>query len=189
MKRVRNATVWKHLKVNRRLRQGDLNIRPIMNLFMVLVPFLLMYSSFVELSILHSAVSEQGGRSSDEIRPGLIVEVNDAGYALLSHTCNLQKLLDAQEKVVGESRLTIAGFDRQQLAKLLVGIKQHFPKETEISLVPRRNNDYQEVIRLMDAVREFRDGNTIKPLFPNIAFLQPPALAKPAGVKNEVKQP
>jgi biopolymer transport protein ExbD len=173
MNRTKRNLVWKHLKAKRRLRQSDFNVRPIMNLLMLLVPLLLMYASFGELSILHSTITDQGGRTSDEIRPGLMVEIDPAGYTLFSKTCDLKQLLEKQVKVAGESKMRIEGRNYSELTRLLIGIKEFFPKENEISLIPLRSTPYQDVIHTMDTVREFQVGNVIKPLFPNIAFLQP----------------
>src|SRR6185436_4500083 len=115
----RNPAVWRHLKAKRRQRQSDLNIRPLMNLFMVLVPFLLLYSSFVEMSVLHSAVTEPGGRVSAELRPGLILEMDRQGYQLISHNCDLKQSIEKQSPVAGRTLIRLTQAERPQLLAYL----------------------------------------------------------------------
>lgn len=168
----RNPLIWRHIRSGRRLRQSDFNVRPLMNLFMILVPFLLMYTSFVEISILHSAISQEGGAAvSETVKLGLILEVHDKGYRLKSRTYELKRFFERGEKAFGAGQYEVNAGDFPRLSQLLRQLKQTFPEEVEVTLIPTRQNSYQEVIQLMDVVREYRDQDRIKPLFPNIAFM------------------
>lgn len=182
MQHTRNPVIWRHVRATRRNRHSDLNIRPIMNLFMLLVPALLVSATFIEISVLHTALTDEGGRSSSGLRPGLILEIDDGGFTLISRTCDLRRAVDKQERAAGNGKLRFPGYDMSGLNGTLRAVKALFPEEREITLVPTRASDYQLVVSTMDAVREYRDAGGVKPLFTNIAFLKPHA-ASATGAK------
>ncbi len=178
--RVRNPLIWSHVRVKRRLRHSDLNMTPIMNLLVILIPFLLVSVSFVELAVVHSALSEISAAPGEELKASLIVEITANGYGISSRSVDLKYLVNEGKKRAGSGSLTVTRHNRLKLQQMLRNVKRFFPEEREISIAPQADIPYQLVVRTMDAVREYRDGKDITPLFPNIAFIKiRKALPKP----------
>jgi biopolymer transport protein ExbD len=179
MRTVHNPKIWRHVRVTRRQRFSDLDLTPVMNLFMLLIPFLLISATFVEYAIVHSAVTEQAASRGEQLKPALIVEIHDDRYVVTSRTVDLKRLVGSGDRVAGSGKIVVEKRDAQELAQVLRKIKAAFPEEKEITLAPQRHTDYQLVISTMDAVREYREESAVKSLFPNIAFIEPPRTATP----------
>ena len=144
-----------------------------MNLFIILIPFLLMTAAFVELAIVHSALTERGtgGASGDgavQVLP--IIEVNKKGFVLVSRTCDLDHLLKEGKRLAGSGKVVIKTHDLDRLTELLVKIREASPDERALSIAPEPNVPYQLLIRTMDTVRERQVEDKRDVMFTNVAF-------------------
>jgi biopolymer transport protein ExbD len=180
---IRNPLIWKHVRANRRTRHGDVNMVPVMNIFILLVPFLLVFASLIELAVVHATVTRETGQRGTEPKLGLIVEAKGDGLTLISRTFDLKASLARSAKVAGSGRIEFPAAALDQFGATLFEVKRRFPEEREISLQVDRALPYQRVIALMDAVREYRlsPSDPLQTLFPNIAFLPPSRRPAPQG--------
>lgn len=140
----------------------DLDLVPIMNLVTILIPFLLMAAQFVHLAVIDSTLPAIGPpvettEKPDEPPLNLTVIVTDQGYTVAGATAVLPP-------PTGEGGPTIpcveAGcptpdsYDVKELTRLLGLVKDEFPDEENVIMVPESRIAYEVIVRTMDATRE-----------------------------------
>ena len=171
-------------------RVGDaeeLNLVPIMNLVTILIPFLLMASSFVTLAAIDSTLpaigppQETTEKEEDE-KLNLSVGITDKGFTIMGSDAVLKSEKD------GEKGPTLPckrdgcpspdSYDVKQLTEMLSDIKDRWDAEENIILVPESQISYEVLVLTMDAAREDPSkkendeaGNSRnKLLFPNVVI-------------------
>ncbi|MDZ7266416.1 MAG: biopolymer transporter ExbD [candidate division KSB1 bacterium] len=137
----------------RRKPAGDLDIMPVMNLFLILVPFLLVTASFVELAVLDISLPEmrsgnrqaQAPQQAQEHKPAVLnlLAIRENGIELKSPTFTFGLIPRRQE-----------GYDYDLLKSYLTQVKQKFPEAVDVVIAPEDNIRYQVVIDVMDRCRE-----------------------------------
>lgn len=163
-----------------RRTQGDLDVEidmvPVMNMFLVLIPFLLMSSNFLHLKAINTSVpvkSETSMRSESkvsEIEVTAIVEIQSGEIKLTASSDELnedqlKKLdmtfakADTRDNDNGDYRLA-------DLALALQEIKAKYPKSNTVILIPGEDVLYDTIVQTMDAARQMDE--TI--LFPNVVL-------------------
>ncbi|MDH4052029.1 MAG: biopolymer transporter ExbD [Rubrivivax sp.] len=152
----------------RRLHKSpaELEVTAFINLIVVLVPFLLSTAVFSKLSVLEMALPAAAA-------PGL--------EQLKAEDLQLEVVLRADATEVGDriggliQRIPVVDShpDVKALSTLLQNIKARFPQETELSLLAEADTPYDQIVQVMDAVRETRQLQgrqaVVTPLFPQIA--------------------
>jgi biopolymer transport protein ExbD len=144
---------------------------PIMNMFMVLIPFLLLSASFFSIKAINTSVPVHADRPSKaddaeknrRITVVLEIKQDEVCISALADTPNdLQ--VSSMETVVprtagGEISLdTVAGY-----LKLL---KAQYPASDTMILIPDDDVPYHEIIRAMDCARRYETTE----LFPNVVL-------------------
>lgn len=132
---------------------GDLNLMPVMNLFLILVPFLLVTATFVELAVLDISLPEMQANSrqaqqqqqAPERKPVVLnlLAIRENGIELKSPTFTFG-LIPRQAD----------GYDYNLLKSYLTQVKQKFPDAVDVVIAPEDNIRYQVVIDVMDRCRE-----------------------------------
>ena len=152
-----------NLKANlarRRRRDGDnLEMRPVMNLFLILVPFLLFTASFVNIAILemslpqlnqtHRVTRQKRQLPKQAVLNTLAIRTN--GFQLKSPTFKFP-FIPRQNR----------DFDYERLIAQLRQVKQKFPDSEDVVIAPEDQIKYDTVIQVMDRCRETG--------FPNISI-------------------
>ncbi|MDP8222712.1 MAG: biopolymer transporter ExbD [Candidatus Lernaella stagnicola] len=165
----------------------DVNILPIMNLMTILIPFLLLSATFIKLTIIDSALpvaTRASAQRVDDASPTptpeekkltLTVFMRKEGFTI----AGIGGILDvgAKDKDKDKPQLTIerkpdGEFDYEKLKDKLVEIKEVFPGQNTIILLPEPNIIYDDIIRVMDTARNYKkkqpDGTeTDELLFPS----------------------
>ena len=139
--------------------EGDLDLMPVMNLFLILVPFLLVAAEFVSIAILEMSLPQLNRAATSMQQPAempkqavlSMLAIRDDGFELKSPTFDFP--------FVPKSG---ADYDYGQLATLLGQIKQKFPEAQDVVVAPADEIKYDIVIQVMDRCRE--SG------FPNISI-------------------
>lgn len=124
----------------------DLDLIPVMNLFMVLIPFLLLTAVFaktVAIDIYLPQISEEGAGKSAPPHEVLTVRLNKNGFVF----GGLGRFIAPVEKK-GER------YDFELLSKRLLELKKNHPDKDEVILLFDPATPYELVIKLMDATRE-----------------------------------
>ena len=128
-----------HRRSARSMVAADLEILPLTNLFIVLIPMLLLSAVFVELSVIdlnlpaHSDAADEPKESLE-----LSVTILDDGYVVRG------KGLSPQEIGTEEGALTDA----------LRAIAQANPEHRDVRIVSGPTTRYQEIVSVMDVSRE-----------------------------------
>ncbi len=141
-----------------------LNIIPMMNLMIILIPVLLLTASFVQLSLINVDVPkitcptcrEQG----EDVQPplNLSIAVHEQGFTIGTAV----RLLPGPEGPGGPTvpKTAEGEYDYATLTRILVEIKNEFPHESTVLISVAEEIPYQTVIHVMDASRE-KDGRIL----------------------------
>ncbi|MGH3054481.1 MAG: ExbD/TolR family protein [Gaiellaceae bacterium] len=131
---------------------SDLELRPLMNVFIVLIPMLLMSAVFVEIRVIEMSmpqaaeaavpVTDQPFEPSVRILADVyLVEVNGTAVQTVARQApEADGTIPAREAAA-------------QLTQVLTSIAASHPDHKEIRIVAQANTHYQEIIGLMDVAR------------------------------------
>ena len=148
----------------------DIDMVPIMNMFLVLIPFLLISANFLHLKAINTSVpvlAEPGDRAPEPegVKVTVVVRLEKGGIRLsaLSEGLGPREL----EALGGRLPLGRAGaYPLGDLAERLRAIKARYPRSDTLILVPHDGALYETIIQTMDAARRSGDD----PLFPNVVL-------------------
>jgi biopolymer transport protein ExbD len=155
----------------------DVNLIPVMNLFVTLIPFLLLAAAFYHVSVIPTSLPAQTDEASDIAADPRSVTIN-----LLIEPDRIQ--LSASNAVLDEESLaaltvnlerTDKGFDLDQLGQALHAIKLRFDRSDTVVVLPSDKVEYQDVVLILDAAREVTmhkgtDQEVRIPLFPVVVL-------------------
>lgn len=155
-------------KGKRTAQAEELDLVPIMNLVTILIPFLLMASSFVSLAVIDStlpAIGEpqpQDEEEKEEDKLTLSVAITDGGYTILGAGGVLGNPDEGEEAgptvpCTKPGCPTPDSYDIKELTRLLNQIKDRYEKEENVILLPDSHIPYEILVLTMDATREDPD--------------------------------
>lgn len=161
----------------------DLDIRPVMNLMVVLIPLLLAGTVFLKLAILEIDLPPTaGGAGGDEANKpeqeqekklNLSIAVTKQGFTIASSSA----VLTGETGEGPTIPITSAGHqDYDRLKEKLIEIKKSidgkgFKDENSAIITASADIEYQVIIFVIDAIRMYEDDqNNPKLLFPQINF-------------------
>jgi hypothetical protein len=161
----------------RTMAAEELDLVPIMNLVTILIPFLLMASEFVTLAAIDSTLPAIGAPtppdSEEDESLGLSVIVTDEGYTVAGNDATLKSPGDDEEEDSGPTIPcgkpgcpTASSYDIDELSRMLRDIKDRWPDEENVILVPESDIKYEVLINTMDATRKDKTGD----LFPFVVI-------------------
>ncbi|RJP82943.1 MAG: hypothetical protein C4522_02365 [Desulfobacteraceae bacterium] len=152
--------------------ETDLDMVPIMNMFLVLIPFLLMSAGFFQLKAINTSVpvlSENEQSAETEIKKNIKLTVVVEIAAQQIEVTVLSEGLD-EEGIKGlEKKIDRSGNDEQAmrtLADCLEKIKAGFPASDTVIIIPEENVVYDTIIQTMDIARYDHEN----PLFPKVVL-------------------
>jgi biopolymer transport protein ExbD len=161
-------------KLERHTRKpAELLLVPMIDIFTVLVTFLLMTAVFSRTVILQLNLPA----SQTEFReppPGLQLEVMVR-----------KELLQVADRNTGPLAVianTASGYDYEALTEYLKRVKAKFPEKTDASVLLEADTPYDTLVQVMDRVRVFEVGEGANvaqaELFPDISIGDAPATAE-----------
>ena len=157
----------KRHRVRVRNKSVELDITAFMNLMVVLVPFLLMTAVFTSISVLDLKLPTPGESSTsknDKQKLDLNVIIRK----------DIMILTDQNGRVIKRMPKTQSGHNYTLLNQTLRLVKNKFPDKTTITILSETFTPYNDIIQVMDKVREFQavvDGEVSTfELFPNISI-------------------
>lgn len=158
----------------RRIRNaGELDLVPILNLMTLLIPFLLVASSFASLATLEPRVEEV---RTGELPPGalgLAIAVTDEGWTVLGADEALVGQDDGRGPTIPCLRPgcpTADDYDAAELSRLLAAVKARHPREHQVVVLPEPQIPYDVLVRTMDASRELTGEGGPRTLFPTVVI-------------------
>ena len=157
-----------------------LNIAPMMNLMVVLIPLLLTSAEFVKLGVIElnlppTASGPEGQKLAElpqeDIRKlDLTVTITDRGFFISSSLAVLSGEKEGEPTIP----LDTTGYDFQSLSARLYEIKQkagnRFPDIEHIIIMAEPDIDYQTIISTMDASRSIIINEQQENLFPIVSL-------------------
>ena len=127
----------------RRMRKpAELLLVPMIDIFMVLVTFLLMTAVFSRITIIELDLPSSASTEVTEPTFRLEVIVRDEGFELT----NGSALIAAIPKVNGE-------YDLKTLSELALSLKRDYPDADDASVLLEPDIAYDHLIQVMDAIR------------------------------------
>jgi biopolymer transport protein ExbD len=130
-------------------RTAEIDMVPLMNLFTVLVPILLLAAVFANITVLELEIPPAGsGESGIDVAPKasalcLVVVVAEAGVTVGGSGGFLPTILREGGPI-----------DRGALASLLASVRSEHPDETRVTVAAEAGISYEEVVSIMDVCRE-----------------------------------
>ncbi len=149
-------------KKKREVVEQPLDLVPIMNLVTILIPFLLMSAQFVTIAVIDStlpAISSEPAPpdATEEEKLTLSVAVTGEGFGILG----ADKVLVKDDPVNGPAIPCRDpncprpdSYDYRELTKRLALVKDSYPDEANVILVPEGSIPYEVIVYTMDAARE-----------------------------------
>jgi biopolymer transport protein ExbD len=157
-------------------RPAELLLVPMIDIFTVLVTFLLMTAVFSRTVILQMNLPA-AQTEFKEPPPGLQIEVMVRK--------NLLQVADRNTGPLATLPNIATGPDFDGLTEYLKRVKAKFPDKTDASILLEPDTTYDTVVQVMDHVRVFevkQDLNTVQAeLFPDISMGDAPATDAPPG--------
>ncbi|NOY76810.1 MAG: biopolymer transporter ExbD [Calditrichaeota bacterium] len=134
----------------RRSEDADVNITPIMNVFVILIPFLLLTASFVKIAIIDFSLPSAEQSSANTINANdlkeltvLVVSIDKKGFQVKTS----EKKLPFVKKINGK-------FDYAGLKNRLNWVKKKYPKLEDVIISPDATIKYDTIVKVMDTCRE-----------------------------------
>ena len=164
-------------KLERHSRKpAELLLVPMIDIFTVLVTFLLMTAVFSRTVILQLNLPPPN-TTFREPPPGLQLEVMVRKSLLM--------VADRNSGPLASLPNTAQGYDYQGLTDYLKRVKAKFPDKTDASILLEPDTPYDTLVQVMDRVRVFevtQGMNTVQAeLFPDISIGDAPPLSAPAA--------
>lgn len=149
----------------------DIDILPVMNMFMVLIPFLLMSASFFHIQAINTSVpvhadtpaKVQAQKEKPKITVVFEIKQDELRLSALTDTPN-DLVLSDMEAVIPRSagsKIFVA-----ELVDHLKKLKARYPTSDTMILIPDDEVSYREIIRAMDCAR----ADESEKLFPNVVL-------------------
>lgn len=139
----------------------DLNLTPVMNLFMIIIPFLLLTAVFAKTAIIDIYLPQegQGDTGAANVVPEILtIKIAKIGFEL-----------GGIGKGVVIPKIDNSNLNFKQLTAELIKIKDRYPNKEDAVLLFEPDTLYDTVIKVMDACRETTEG-TKKTLFPFVSL-------------------
>jgi biopolymer transport protein ExbD len=134
--------------IRRRRRGGreegaDLEVLPMMNLFVVLIPMLLLSAVFAELAVIRMGLPSADAESRSERESlGLAVAIEDDRWIVRADRF--------EAKIVGRDGSGAIG----SLRRTLAGVTASFPENRDVVILSYPHTRYEDIISVMDISRE-----------------------------------
>jgi biopolymer transport protein ExbD len=133
----------------RQATEDDLELLPLMNLFVVLIPMLLLSAVFIELAVIKMNLpsDEATPPKSEAEKLGLSIAITDEQF------------------VVKGRRLPTTSIDRatedaeERLRGTLAGLTEQYPEEHAVVILSQAETRYDDIVSVMDVSRETGFGN------------------------------
>ena len=150
--------------------EPELNMIPIMNIFLVIIPFLLTSISFFHIKAISTSVPVLAGSASDNkpqaiVKVTVILEMLENEFRLTASADDLPaKVLKKYNRRI--KKRTADLYPLKELKEYLQEIKKAYPASATIILIPNDSIVYESIIQAMDAARKFNENQ----LFPNVVL-------------------
>ena len=150
--------------------QTDVDMVPVMNMFLVLIPFLLMSVSFFHIKAINTSVpvlsqTQKVGDKPISEKVTAIVEIEPNGFhvSAISDSVAYEDLDKWDARVARKEQ---AKYPLDRLVAQLTKLKLRYPASDTLIIIPDGSVIYDTIIQAMDAARYYNNN----PLFPNVVL-------------------
>jgi len=151
----------------------ELNMVPIMNMFMVLIPFLLMSAAFYHIKAVNTSIPVHGNKTEEshaapekeKIKITVVLELKSdrIRFSALSDKLAPEELAKLETTI---DRPAAGDISVAEVADFLKGVKARYPASDTLLLIPDGEVSYSEIIQAMDCAR----NTNADALFPNVVL-------------------
>jgi len=148
----------------------EINMVPIMNMFLVLIPFLLMSASFLHLKAIDTSVPVRAetATSKDDSKESeiAVTAVVKLTYTAVRLSVTSNELSEEQLNALDRKIEWTKDSENKMLAEIsefLNDIKNEYPKSNTLILSPADNVVYEDIVNVMDIARK-RGETTLFPI-------------------------
>ncbi|MBN2498585.1 MAG: biopolymer transporter ExbD [Deltaproteobacteria bacterium] len=138
----------------------DLNMVPVMNLFLAMIPFLLSCAAFFQAAVINASVpalsegaapgdADEDKKQLDKV--SLTLQITKTGFVLTAQGDQTEEEL---KKWGGTIAKKGKEYDFEQLAERVKKIKDRYKKSDTIVILPDKDVLYNTIVQVMDATRE-----------------------------------
>ena len=145
---------------NRQMEEPNVDMVPIMNMFLVLIPFMLLSTSFFTVKAINTSVPVISNRADaspgdkdfkKETKVMVTVEIKEDSLSLYGISQDADpKEIAAMDRTISK---TEAGYPFDQMVVLLQEIKRKYPASDTLLVIPEQKILYDTIIQTMDAAR------------------------------------
>jgi biopolymer transport protein ExbD len=146
MKRAFPVTKRMAKSTGKNIEPFDLDITPMMNIFMILIPFLVSMAVFTQIAVVEFSLppAQVPGESDEQNKElDISIVVTPGGFQIVG----TGRKLDMVQKAQGEYQFA-------QLRALLKAIKFQYPSQKSVVIVFDGEVLYDDIIKFMDICRE-----------------------------------
>ena len=139
-------------KRKKKVIPGKPNLTPLLDAIFIFIFFLLFSSDLkqiFEIPIDVPIISESDNKETEDEPLGLTLQLKKSSLTLLSGS-PLKQIKDIKNKEGNE-------YDLEELHKTLISIKKENKKEKTIIIDPLFNLEYENLIKILDNIRYFRN--------------------------------
>jgi biopolymer transport protein ExbD len=138
----------------------EINVIPVMNLFMVLIPFLLLGATFFHIGVIPTSTPTLSPSDSDVPKTPTTVAVNlEITQDLLRITASSVSLEPEElEALSAEWPKKNGEYQVDALQRALVEIKQKYPESNTLTVLPFEDLNYQVLVSVLDVTRNRQVG-------------------------------
>ncbi len=133
----------------KRIKEVDINIIPVMNIFLLLIPFLLLTAAFVQLAIVELSLPTLNKNRTQQVQQKpknlvlILLSVKEKGFQLKSYGFKFQPVDKINKK-----------YNYAKMVEQLKQIKNKHPQAEDIIISPEAKVKYDIIIKVMDRCRE-----------------------------------
>ncbi len=152
--------------------EPELNMIPIMNLFMVLIPFLLTSVSFLHIKAINTSIPVHADTPAASVAAKELQKKITVVLEIKSDQVRISTLSDTPNDIqITEKELVLPrGKGRDlavsEVAGYLKKLKKSFPASDTMILIPDNEVTYREIVQAMDCARMHES----QVLFPNVVL-------------------
>ncbi|HUU03931.1 MAG TPA: biopolymer transporter ExbD [Myxococcota bacterium] len=136
-----------------------LNMVPIMNLFLAMIPFLLMCAAFFQVSVINASVPalSEGGDDPNDVpkkelqKVTINLQITKAGFVL---SASGDQSEDELKKIGAKIPIKKKEYDFDKLAEQMKSIHDKYKKSDTVIILPEKEILYDTIVKTMDASRE-----------------------------------
>lgn len=137
----------------------ELDLSPMLALMVCLIPIMLLSTVFVKVTVIESPLPQVVQKAIEEDRKKKEREVEVNVTMLNSKSIQLQVSVDGKTQTKREFKVTNQDWNFDGLRKELIKVKKTHPKVFRLSLFPGEQVPYDQIVKLMDTVRNTGDEN------------------------------